>query len=122
MVKTVTRTRSGSSWTDKESIAYNADRLPESRITYTGTSGSQKTSETRWTYDANGNVTSEKSAPYNVTDLLGTTYTYDTSGRYVATATNALGQTTTYSNFDKFGNAKTVTDHKSRAATRVFDA
>ena len=124
LIKTIKHTRGGSSWMDKEVIAYNTTtRLPTSKITYTGTSGTNKTGETHWTYDtATGNVTSEKSAPYNVTDFLGTTYTYDPSGRYIVTAKNALNQTTTYSDFDKFGNAKTVTDHKDRPTTRTFDA
>ena len=121
LVKTVTRTRDGSSWIDKETINYNAHRLPESRITYTGTGGTQKTGETRWIYDVNGNVTSEKSAPYNVTVFSGDSCTYDASGRYMATVRNALNQTTTYADYDKYGNARTVTDHKGRQTTLAFD-
>ena len=55
LVKTVTRTRWGSSWTDKEDISYDATtRLPLTKITYTGANGANKTGETRWTYDTNG--------------------------------------------------------------------
>ncbi|MGI6073564.1 MAG: RHS repeat-associated core domain-containing protein [Fermentimonas sp.] len=122
LVKTVTNTRGGSSWTDKEEITYDATtRLPISKRTYTGTNGTNKTGEIEWAYDANGNIASEKSAPYNVTEFLGTTYTYDPSGRYVGTAKNSLNQTTTYSNYDKYGNARTITDYKGRQTTRVFD-
>ena len=121
LAKTVTSTRGGSSWIDKEVIAYNTDRLPVSQITYTGTTGANKTGETKWSYDTNANVTSETFAPYNVTEFLGNTYTYDSSGRYIATVKNTRGQTTIYSDYDKYGNAKTVKDHKSRTTTHNFD-
>ena len=122
LTKTVTDTRGSASWINKEVITYNTTRLPATRMTYTGTSGNQKTGETRWTYDANGNVTTEKSAPYNVTAFLGKAYTYDSSGRYLASVTNALEQVTTYAGYDKYGNPKTVTDHKGRVTTRNYDA
>ena len=122
MVKTVTRTRGGSSWKDREEIAYDADtRLPVSKITHTGTAGDKKTGETRWTYDANGNITSEKTRPYNVTDFLETSYTYDPTGRYLATTTDALGQTTACSDYDKYGNARKITDHRGQTTVRAFD-
>lgn len=121
LVKTVTTTRRGASWTEKETITYDANRLPASRITYTGTGGSNKTGETRWTYDTNGNVTSEKSAPYNVTEFLGNTYTYDSSGRYLVSVTNALGQRKTYSNFGKYGNAHNIIDDKGRITYLDYD-
>lgn len=120
-LKSITNIRSGSSWVNKEVYRYNADHLPESRITYTGISGSNKTGETRWTYDSNGNVISEMSAPYDIPDFLGSTYTYDPTGRYMLTSSNALGQTTTYSDYDQFGNPQTITDHKGRQTRYVFD-
>ncbi len=121
--KTVTSTRNGNSWTTREFIEYDG-YLPESRITYTGAgnSANNKTGETRWTYDSYGNVTSEKSAPYNVTTFRGTTYGYDLSGRFLTSVTNAFRQKTTYDRFDKFGNACSITDHKGRTTTKVFDA
>ena len=67
-------------------------------------------------------MTSEKSAPYNVTELLGNTYTYDAIGRNLLTKTNALGQTTTYAEYDKWGQAHRITDHKGRTITIVTDA
>lgn len=124
LIKTVTNTRGGASWQDKEEITYDATtRLPLGRSTYTGTTAVNKTGETKWTYETNGsgNVASEKTAPYNVTEFLGNTYTYDPSGRYLASQTNAFSQTTTFSNYDKYGNARTVTDHKGRITTRTFD-
>jgi YD repeat-containing protein len=116
-----TNTRGGSSWVDKETYTYNDVRLPIARITYTGTSGTNKTEETRWTYDTNWNITTEKSVKYNASEFLGNTYTYDSSGRYLATLTNALSQTITYSNYDPYGNAKTIKDHKNRTTTYNYD-
>lgn len=80
------------------------------------------TSKSRWTYDLHGNVLTEESAPYNATEYTGNTYTYDSSGRHLTSSTNALGQTTTYSNFDKYGNARTVTDYRNRVRTNSFDS
>lgn len=78
-------------------------------------------SETRITYDSHGNVLSKKSSAYGGTEFLGTTYTYDSDGRYLLTETNALGQTTTYSGYNKFGKPETVTDHKGNATRMYYD-
>ena len=119
LAKATTSGRDGNTWTTREEYAYNAQWMPERRVTYTN---GNKTGETRWTYDAHGNVTSEKSAPYNVTELLGNTYTYDAIGRNLLTKTNALGQTTTYAEYDKWGQAHRITDYKGRTTTIVTDA
>lgn len=119
LAKATTSGRNGNTWTTREEYAYNAQWMPERSVTYTN---GNKTGETRWTYDAHGNVTSEKSAPYNVTELLGNTYTYDAIGRNLLTKTNALGQTTTYAEYDKWGQAHRITDHKGRVTTIVTDA
>ena len=119
LAKATTSGRDGNTWTTREEYAYNAQWMPERSVTYTN---GNKTGETRWTYDAHGNVTSEKSAPYNVTELLGNTYTYDAIGRNLLTKTNALGQTTTYAEYDKWGQAHRITDHKGRTTTIVTDA
>ena len=119
LTKTTTSGRDGNTWTTREEYAYNAQWMPERSVTYTN---GNKTDETRWTYDAHGNVTSEKSAPYNVTELLGNTYTYDAIGRNLLTKTNALGQTTTYAEYDKWGQAHRITDYKGRTTTIVTDA
>lgn len=119
LAKATTSGRDGNTWTTREEYAYNAQWMPERSVTYTN---GNKTSETRWTYDAHGNVTSEKSAPYNVTELLGNTYTYDAIGRNLLTKTNALGQTTTYAEYDKWGQAHRITDHKGRTTTIISDA
>ena len=119
LAKATTSGRDGNTWTTREEYAYNAQWMPERQVTY---ANGNKTGETRWTYDAYGNVTSEKSAPYNVTELLGNTYTYDAIGRNLLTKTNALGQTTTYAEYDKWGQAHRITDHKGRTTTIVTDA
>ena len=119
LAKATTSGRDGNTWTTREEYAYNAQWMPERQVTY---ANGNKTGETRWTYDAHGNVTSEKSAPYNVTELLGNTYTYDAIGRNLLTKTNALGQTTTYAEYDKWGQAHRITDHKGRVTTIVTDA
>ena len=79
-------------------------------------------SKSRWTYDSHGNVLTEESAPYSATEYTGSTYTYDASGHHLTSSTNALGQTTTYSNFDKYSNARTVTDYRNRVRTNSFDS
>ena len=119
VTKTVTNVCGGTSWVNEETIAYNANRLPESRISYIQ---DNKINETRWTYDAYGNITSELSAPYDVATFLGTTFTYDAECRNLASSTNALGQTTTYTNYDKFGHAGTVIDFKHGSTSYQYDA
>ena len=119
LAKATTSGRDGNTWTTREECVYNAQWMPERQVTY---ANGNKIGETRWTYDAHGNVTSEKSAPYNVTELLGNTYTYDAIGRNPLTKTNALGQTTTYAEYDKWGQAHRITDHKGRTTTIVTDA
>ena len=79
------------------------------------------TGRERWTYDSHGNVLTVESSPYNATEFTGNSYTYDSSGRHLTSSTNALGQTTTYSNFDRFGNPRTVTDYRSRIKTNSYD-
>lgn len=119
--KTVTNYTESGSWTDKELITYNSNKFPISKITYTGISGNLKTGEVRWEYDYNGNVTSEKSAPYNLTNFIGDTYTYDSTGRYLLTETDALGLQTTYSDYDKFGNCTKATNHNNQQVIKTFD-
>lgn len=121
LTKTVTKFRYGLSWVDNEEIAYYSNRLSQSKITYTGVSGNLKTGETQWVYDGNKNLISEKSAPYNNTLFLGKTYTYDASGRYPASETNALNQTTSCSDYDKYGNPRNAVNYKGKITTSVYD-
>ena len=77
---------------------------------------------TRWTYDSFGNMISEKSAPYDATEFLGDTLVYDSAERFLLSKTDALGHTTTYSGYNKFGSPSTVTDFRGRAKTFLYDS
>ena len=79
-------------------------------------------SETRWAYDAHGNVVSEKTAPYGADVFTGDTLVYDSQGRHLLSRTDALGRTTTFSGYDKFGNPASSTDHKGRTTSYTYDA
>lgn len=78
-------------------------------------------SEVRWQYDDYGNVISEKTAPYGAEEFLGDTYVYDEDGRYILSKTDALGHTTTYGEYDKFGNPETETDYRGRVTSFTYD-
>ena len=78
-------------------------------------------SETHWQYDSHGNVISEKTAPYGADEFLGDTYVYDEEVRYVLSKTDALGHTTTYGCYDKFGNPETETDYRGRVTSFTYD-
>lgn len=78
--------------------------------------------QTRWTYEAFGNVSSEKSAPYDATEFLGDTLVYDSAGRFLLSKTDALGHTTTYSGYNKYGFPATATDYRGRQKTFTYDA
>ena len=79
-------------------------------------------STTRRTFDSRGNVTSEKTAPYGATEFVGDTLVYDANGRYLVSKTDALGHTTTYSNYNKFGKPTSVTDYRNRTTTYTYDS
>lgn len=78
-------------------------------------------SETRRTYDDHGNILTEKSAPYGGTEFIGHTYTYDSNGRYMLTDTDALGHTTTFTNYNKFGKPGIVSDYRGRPTYYSYD-
>lgn len=75
----------------------------------------------RWTYDAFGNVSSERSAPYDATEFLGDTLVYDSAGRFLLSRTDALGHTTSYSGYNKFGSPANVTDYRGRVKSFAYD-
>lgn len=84
-------------------------------------SGNHLVSTTRWTYDSHGNVTSEKTVPYSATTFTGDTLVYDSNGRYLVSKTDALGHTTTYSGYNKFGKPTSVTDYHNHTTTFTYD-
>lgn len=113
----------GEIWAEKQVYTYNSMRLPVTSIQYVGEDDTllSKVSETRWTYDSYGNILSESSAPYNATEFVGKTYTYDGNGVMLMSMTDELGRTTTYSNHNKFGHATTTKDYANRTTTDMYD-
>ena len=126
--KSVTETDSaspGSSVTESEQTAYvSSTQLPSSVTTYRSVDSSppQKASQTRFTYDSCGHVTSMLSAPYSATVFRGSTYTWDNHGRYITSETDALGLTTQYGSYDVHsGKPGRVTDHLGGVTLSGFD-
>ncbi len=122
--ETVTRETDGvesESWKERSVFTYDDSFRPTRLKKYVGVSGQELVCETRWTYDSNGNVASEKSAPYGATEFLGDTYTYDSDGRHLLSRTDALGRTTTYSGYNKFGKPSGETDHWGRSTSYTYD-
>ncbi|MCR5017299.1 MAG: hypothetical protein K6A64_00695 [Bacteroidales bacterium] len=116
----------GMSWKEKSVVTYDSLYRPVTSKKYVGRYGSgydatNLVSETRWVYDTNGNVISEKSAPYDATEFIGNTFAYDNNGRYLVSETDALGHTTSYSGYNKFGKPSTVTDYRGRVTTYTYD-
>lgn len=117
LTKTVS-TRDGKSWTTSEFVSYNENNLPLSRVKYVG---NDKSSETRYTYDQYGNTISEKYAPYNVAEYIGSTFTYDAGGRHLVMSTDEQERKTIYSEYDMFGNPCKVTDFRNNITTYSYD-
>ena len=95
---------------------------PSANPFFEASDSTRLTGETKWTYDSYGNVLTEKSTPYNATEFIGHTYTYDSNGRYCLTDTDALGHTTTYVNYNKFGKPFRVVDYRNRSTYYSYDA
>lgn len=110
-----TRYRGGQNWKMSKEMTYTPEGLPLSKITKVP---GGKIEETRWTYDQ-GKVMSEKQAPYDVTEFLGDTYTYN--GRFVSSSTNAMGQKTTFADYTAYGKPCKVTDYKGRVNQYTYD-
>ena len=125
-----------STWREVTQITYDtcfrplmrtfyAGPRPNSRAPGTGLNlpplGTSLISRTQWQYDSHGNVISEQSAPYDATEFTGSTYTYDSDGRYLLTETDALGHATTYAGYNKFGKPASATDYRGRTKTFAYD-
>ena len=108
----------GSSWREVTQISYDANFHPEMRSAFADTS---LVSRTRWCYDAHGNVISEKTAPYNAEVFTGDTLIFDSAGRYLLSKTDALGHTTTYAGYNKFGKPASATDYRGRTTSFFYD-
>ena len=122
LLQTVAYTRNGDKWTDRTVIEYNDMGLPISETSYTGTDGTVKVSTTDRTYDGKGNVISETVSPYDSGTSTVRTIKYDSSGRYVLSSTDELGLTTSYADYDIFGNACRVTDFRKHTTVFEYDS
>ena len=109
--------------TTKQVYTYNEKMQPLSKVDFLGTSSSslKKIEEVRWTYDKYGNMLSEMSAPYNVMTFKGKCNTYSEDGTYLESSTNEIGQTTTFSDYNKFGNPRYITDYAGRRIYYEYD-
>ena len=85
-----------------------------------GTSAGVRLKKSVWSYDDRGHLISEKSAPYEVSQLLGDTYTYDGEGHVVA-KTDALGLVVRSSDFDQRGNARVKIDVLGNRTQTEYD-
>ena len=85
-----------------------------------GTSAGVRLKRSVWSYDDRGHLISEKSAPYEVSQLLGDTYTYDGEGHVVA-KTDALGLIVRSSDFDQRGNARVKIDVLGNRTQTEYD-
>ena len=110
-------------WYEKQVYTHNDLKLPLSCIDYVGSSTASlsKKNETRWTYDGYGNVLTEKSAPYNVSDFVGITYSYDANGVNLMYVKNELNQVRAFSGYNKFGKPLWENDHKGRITSYEYD-
>ena len=106
-------------------ITYQAHTgLPLKQIAYMdmASGDSLKIGESHYTYNAYGNVLTKKQTSYNSTNFLGDTYTYDANGRYLSTVTDALGRTTTYNTYNKWGKPASATNYLGKQTTYAYDA
>lgn len=87
-----------------------------------GLIGTRQASFTKWTYDTSWNVTSEKTALCNSTTFVGKTYGYDADGRFLKTSTDALGRTTTYSDYTSLGKPTKDVDYNGNETIYEYDA
>ncbi|MCR5548565.1 MAG: FG-GAP-like repeat-containing protein [Bacteroidales bacterium] len=74
------------------------------------------------TYDAFGNVNAERTASYGATTYNVTSYSYGTDGRHLLSSTDALGRTTAFSGYDRYGNPAQATDHLGHNTLYAYDA
>lgn len=83
--------------------------------------GLYKVSSTKWEYDSKWNIISEKSASYNSSEYVGSTYTYDADGRFLLTKTDPLGRVTRLSDYTLWGKPTKEIDYNSMEMTYSYD-
>ena len=84
-------------------------------------------STTRYTYTNSGQIATVDGPRSDVNDVTSFTYYANEAGQgnnrgNLHTVTDALGHTTTFSGYNAFGQAETVTDANGQVNTRVYNA
>lgn len=92
----------------------------ESGLVVSDTRGVGTTAESTWSFefDPVSGLPTSATDPDNGT----TSFSYDASGRWLASVTTPEGRVTTYASFDAFGNPGTVTDAAGTVTTMTYDA
>jgi RHS repeat-associated protein len=116
-------------WEERRTVAYDSLSHPRAIRRYVGetaVSGIRNdalnlVSETLLSYDGHGNMVSEMTAPYGAEEYTGDTYVYDGDGRYLLSKTGALGHTTAYGGYNRFGKPATETDYRGRVTSFTYD-
>jgi RHS repeat-associated protein len=108
------------------SMVYDAAGNTTSR-TISGYSGTDSiTQSTSYTYDLFGRITAIDGPRTDPSDTISFSYYPNDPAQglnrgFIHTVTNALGHTTTYSNYNSFGKAETITDASGLTTTLQFD-
>ena len=79
-------------------------------------------SETQWTYTTKGKVKTQKTAKKGSSTFVGETYTYDLAGQFLQTKKDIFNQTTTYLNYDKWGQPTRITDPRGNDTYSSYDS
>lgn len=84
------------------------------------------TSTTQYTYTSYGQIATIDGPRSDVSDMVTFTYYPNEAGQgnnrgNLHTVTNSLGHTTTFSDYNAFGQAETITDANGIVSTRVYD-
>jgi RHS repeat-associated protein len=120
--ETTVQTYNGTTVNTVRSIDYNSKYLPSKKTVKTGSNKDKTVSEESLVYNVFGNVTSKTVKKYGSADVLTDSYTYSSNGRFVLTATNAIGQTTTYGYNDLLGLPLTSKDFKNNTTSYQYDS
>jgi RHS repeat-associated protein len=120
--ETVVRIYNGTTINTVTSIDYNSKYLPTKKTVKTGQNKDKTVSEENFGYDAFGNITESSVKRYGSADVLTNKYTYSANGRFVLTATNEMGQTTTYQYNDLLGLPTASKDFKNNTTSYAYNS
>ena len=85
-------------------------------------SADELVSDTEYSYDAWGHAVSESTALYGSSEYVGTSCSYGSEGRFMASSTDEFGKTTTYSGYNAFGQPTVTTDWDGRTTLDSYDS